>query len=416
MKYSKKRLLAMMLISSIGFSTVSYADSLKSLENKKNATQKSANELKNSINSLEAEKNNLSSEVSVLDQEISGLEAQINELKSQISSLEVTIQETIKEMEELEEKLDKNQKEFEERVSAMYMSSQVGYLDIVFSSSDVDDLISKASTIKFITEHDKEIIKNLKNDKLLVDAKKDELEGQKLSLEVSKQTLDNKNTQLYASKASKLALIESASSEQAVSQAELSKLESEITSLEGSINSEKAAQAQAAAKAAREKAEKAKAAANNSSSGQSSVSRPPVNYDKNTISSNLGSGTLGWPVPATRNISSGYGYRVLFGMPEFHMGIDIPSGLGTPVVSAESGTVIYSAPCGSYGNLMKVQHDNGLVTYYAHLSSFVASTGQRVSKGQTIALMGSTGNSTGSHLHFEVRVNGAHTNPLNYVR
>ncbi len=85
-------------------------------------------------------------------------------------------------------------------------------------------------------------------------------------------------------------------------------------------------------------------------------------------------------------------------------------------MAAESGTVIFAGYSGSYGNLMKVQHSNGIVTYYAHLSGFVASVGSSVSKGQTIALIGSTGNSTGPHLHFEVRINGAHTNPLNYVR
>lgn len=419
MGYSKKRFLAMLLLSSISLSTVSFADSISEMENKKHLNQKSADELKNSINSLEQEKNSLSGDVAVIDEEIKKLEAQISELMKQISALEIAIKETEEEIKKLEDNIDKNQKEFEERLGAMYKNSQVGYLDIVFSSSGIDDLLSKASTMKFITEYDKEIINNLKNDKLVIDAKKSELDGQKLSLEISKQTLDNKNAELYASKASKLVLIEEAANKQSISQAELEKLESEISTLEKSISAEKAAQAEDARKA-REQAAQAKAQAqakaNTSNRQVASAVSTKSSVGAGEISTNVGNGTLGWPVPPSRNITSNYGYRTLFGVPEFHMGVDIAAPLGTAIASADSGTVIYSAYTGSYGNLMKVQHDSGIVTYYAHLSSYVASVGERVSKGQTIARMGSTGNSTGSHLHFEVRVNGAHTNPLNYIQ
>lgn len=172
MGHNKKRFLAMLLLSSISLTTVSFADSITEMENKKNSNLKSADELKNSINSLEQEKNSLAGDVAVIDQEISALEAQISELMKQISALEIAIQETEEEIKKLEENIDKNQKEFEERLGAMYKNSQVGYLDIVFSSSGIDDLLSKASTMKFITEYDKEIINNLKNDKLVIDAKK----------------------------------------------------------------------------------------------------------------------------------------------------------------------------------------------------------------------------------------------------
>ena len=429
MKYSKKRLMALMLLSSMSFTSVSFAASIQEMENKKASTIKSAQELKNQINSLESEKKALSTEVDSLNVQIANLEAQINELKLQIAKLESDIIKTEEEIIELEDNIGKNQKEFEDRVGIMYMSSNVGYLDILFAAKDVDDLLSKTSTMKFITEHDKEVINELKNDKLVIDAKKAELKGQKLSLEISKATLDEKNSELYSAKESKLSLIADATKKQELTQEELSSLESQIQSLEKSISDEKAAEAKRAEeKAAREaEARKAEEAAkkaaqeaankkNYSSNSSSNVSTQSNSTSSSTnISTNLGSGTLGWPVPSTRRISSGYGYRNIFGYQEFHMGIDIPAPLGTPIASADEGTVIFSGYSGSYGNLMKVQHSSGVVTYYAHLSSFVASTGQKVAKGQTIAKMGSTGNSTGSHLHFEVRINGSHTNPLNYV-
>lgn len=442
MSHKKTRLLALALLSSISFSTVSFADSIENWENQKQEKQNSINEVQNSINSLEEQKQSLSNEVNSLDTQIGSLEAQISALTSQISGLEIDIKETETEIKNLQDKITKNKKEFEDRISVMYKNRNVGYLDLLFSSSNVDDLLAKTSTMKFVTEYDKEILNELKNDKLVVDAKKSELNGKKASLEISKQNLADKNAELYSSKASKLASIKSAEDQQANSKEEISSLENEVNTLENNISTEQnareeraRAQAQAAEEAERvRQLSEAQAAQvnmqvnNNTATEVSSVATEetqsqnveevtaPISADVGSVSNNLGSGTLGWPVPASRNITSGYGYRSFGGMSDFHLGIDIASGTGTPVVSADGGTVISAAYEGSYGNIVKVQHDSGLVTYYAHLSSFVASPGQRVEKGQVIALMGSTGNSTGPHLHFEVRVNGAHVNPLGYVQ
>ena len=415
-------LAASMTISScFAFSSKSLAQSINEMESQKNKAIQSVDDLRNNIDSLESEKKQLNNEVVDLDAKIAELEKQIAELEKQIAELKADIEKTEKEIEELENKITENQKEFEERVSVMYMNSQVGYFDIIFSSKDIDDLLSKASTMKFITQYDKDIINDLKDNKLLIDAKKDELNGKKTALEVTKTSLDDKNAELYESKAQKLALITEKSGQQEQNFEEISKLGGEIQQLEQSISKEKQAQAERERRAREEalrKANEAKAKKSqyaNKSSVSSTISYSAPSYE-NSYTGNLGSGMLGWPVPGARRISSGYGYRSISIHSGFHTGIDIPSPMGTPAVAAESGTVIFAGYSGSYGNLMKVQHSNGIVTYYAHLSGFVASVGSSVSKGQTIALIGSTGNSTGPHLHFEVRINGAHTNPLNYVR
>ncbi len=415
-------LAASMTISScFAFSSKSLAQSINEMESQKNKAIQSVDDLRNNIDSLESEKKQLNNEVVDLDAKIAELEKQIAELEKQIAELEADIEKTEKEIEELENKITENQKEFEERVSVMYMNSQVGYFDIIFSSKDIDDLLSKASTMKFITQYDKDIINDLKDNKLLIDAKKDELNGKKTALEVTKTSLDDKNAELYESKAQKLALITEKSGQQEQNFEEIAKLEGEIQQLEQSISKEKQAQAERERRAREEALRKAneakakKAQYSNRSSVSSTTAYSAPSYE-NSYTGNLGSGMLGWPVPGARRISSGYGYRSISIHSGFHTGIDIPSPMGTPAVAAESGTVIFAGYSGSYGNLMKVQHSNGIVTYYAHLSGFVASVGSSVSKGQTIALIGSTGNSTGPHLHFEVRINGAHTNPLNYVR
>lgn len=119
--------------------------------------------------------------------------------------------------------------------------------------------------------------------------------------------------------------------------------------------------------------------------------------------------------PTTGRISSYFGARTLYGAYNYHSGLDIATDYGTPVIAADGGTVTYSGWKDSYGNIVILTHDNGQQTYYAHNSSLVVSVGQKVARGQTIAKVGSTGNSTGNHLHFEVRINGQAVNPLSYL-
>lgn len=140
------------------------------------------------------------------------------------------------------------------------------------------------------------------------------------------------------------------------------------------------------------------------------------NKSSNDDSKGVVTGAFTWPIPSSRYIVSNYGGRVgpIYGN-EFHMGIDIAGSYGVPIVAADGGKVVEAGWHSSYGYQVVIQHGNGLKTRYAHNSSLNVSVGQRVSKGQTIALCGSTGDSVAPHLHFEVWLNGSHTNPLNYL-
>lgn len=124
-------------------------------------------------------------------------------------------------------------------------------------------------------------------------------------------------------------------------------------------------------------------------------------------------GSFQWPISG--RISSYFGGRYIFGSYSYHSGLDITASYGAAICAADGGTVTYTGYKGSYGNLVIITHDNGTQTYYAHNSSIVVSTGQKVYKGQQIAKAGSTGRSTGVHCHFEVRVNGTAVNPLSYL-
>ena len=124
-----------------------------------------------------------------------------------------------------------------------------------------------------------------------------------------------------------------------------------------------------------------------------------------------------WPSAASRRITSPFGNRLhpILKIYKFHSGIDIGASYGTNILAANSGTVIKAGYNSSYGYMVMIDHGGGIVTLYAHSSKLLVSTGDVVARGQVIALIGSTGRSTGPHLHFEVRVNGAYQNPLNYV-
>lgn len=128
-----------------------------------------------------------------------------------------------------------------------------------------------------------------------------------------------------------------------------------------------------------------------------------------TVPGGPGKGSLGWPTSGV--VTSPFGPR----WGTFHKGIDIGAPMGNPIVAAANGTVFFSGEMSGYGNVILIDHGNGLVTLYGHQSQLIAGVGQKVSRGQTIGLVGSTGNSTGPHLHFEVRINGIAVDPLPYL-
>lgn len=201
-------------------------------------------------------------------------------------------------------------------------------------------------------------------------------------------------------------------------------IESQIQNLELSI--QKAKQAEAARIARQREAARQAQMQRDKASPRTSVSRKSSSvssYRADDIMTSSAKATpeakkgeLYWPVPGHHRITSPFGYRIhpILGYKKFHTGIDISGANGTPVVAAASGTVIASRFMGGYGNCIMVDHGSK-VTVYGHLSGRAVSVGQSVSGGQTIGYIGSTGMSTGPHLHFEVRVNGSVQNPLNYL-
>lgn len=364
-----------------------FAENSTYYNNKKDNANANAKETQQELNEVQGEIDAVLQEVADLNVSILDYESQIQQLTEQLTTLETSIAQ--KEQELIEKK-----QTLEDRLVAMYMRKEPTFLDVLLSG-ELMNFISNQNLIKQAANYDNDLI-------IEVEELKTSLETEKVKVETLKQEKETKTAELQTMKAEKEQKAANLTEEQKALEAQLSEYKAQAEQY-AELERQAIAKEEAARKAA------AAAAQNNSSKPSSSNSAVITNPYKG--------GKLGWPCPASSRITSQYGYRILFGVRDFHTGIDIGASKGTNIVAAESGTVILASYGwnGGYGNYIIINHGNGLTTRYAHASALYVSVGQSVSRGQSIAAVGSTGNSTGPHLHFEVRQNGSHKNPLNYL-
>lgn len=329
-------------------------------------------ELQKKLEQADKKYDSAKEEKNAIDQQISALQGDIDEVNGMISTLDAEINEQNKKIDELNAKLDVKKDAFETRLRALQYRGSTSYIDVILGADSFSDFLLRLTLVSNIINHDRYMmneISALKSDvedaKALIVAKKDEQVASRDLLSSQKAHLD------------------SLAAKQQAAMDELSK----------DINEYKAAIA-----AQEEETRRAASAM----SGNYYVARK-------------GSGQLQWPVPAGGYISSGFGYRSETAINN-HTGMDIAIATGNAIVAADTGTVsrvIYGNY--GYGNYLIVNHGNGMSTLYAHCSKIYATVGQSVSRGETIAAIGSTGYSTGPHLHFEVIINGVKVNPAPYI-
>ena len=385
-------------------------ESTSSLETKKEKIQKQIDEAEEKVQKLAAEKKETQEYIAALDKKIQLKEDQIEvleedakALQSEIYSIENSIVKTEDEIDKTQKAIDEKQKEFDktfaeycQRLRAMYVSGHASNLEVLLTCTDMGSMLTRSQMIKSVSEQDSATLDSLmtqmeqiEKDKASLEAKINKLEKDKKKLEEDKAKLTSQIATIEASK-------RELDKEVAECNALMKKLSSKSAEYMESIEEDKDALAKV-------EAEIQAAYANASKTG-------------GAISGSTGtgahSGALGYPT-SYRAISAGYPN---YSSGRYHGGIDFPCPTGTSVYAAASGTVIVVRPLYySYGHHIIIDHGNGLSTLYAHNSALLVSVGEHVSKGQIIARSGSTGNSTGPHCHFEVRVNGTRVNPLNYL-
>ena len=333
---------------------------------------------------LEAENEKLNAEIEALATDISGMNSDIYQKEQQIKENEERIK-------ELDEEIEKSDDMLKQRLRVMYEQGTTTYIDILFSSKGVSDMLTRYEMVTQLYDHDKKLISQLSANREESKAKKQEIEADKAAIVEARDALVSKQAEFD----SKVAKNDSLVSELKEDEAYYAKLQKEheaaAQSILDEINRQKAAAAAAAA---------------NANKGSSSGNSGKV------VSS--GNGTLGLPCYAGAPVTSEFGSRILRGQQNYHTGIDFGVSTGTPVLAAEDGVVLSSGWRGSYGYCVTIDHGN-LVTLYAHNSALNVSAGQKVVRGQQIAAAGSTGNSTGPHIHFSVIVNGQYVNPRPYL-
>ena len=392
MKKIGLKIIGILVIISIAmnaFSIMSYATEKSELNKKIKETKESLNE----VNSQKAESED---KVEDLTSQIKEYEKEINSLKSEIEQKNKEIKEMQKKLDELEEERQEKQDLLDERLITIYENGETSYLDVLLSSADITDFISKYYMVETLTEADKELIEGLEADKKEIEETKNNLN------ESLKEVEDKKDEQeAIQKKLNKAKNQEEKKVEDLTAQSE--DLEEDIEAYEKKMK-ELDAKEKAQEEALKHKIEQAqKEHESNSSSGSSSSG------------SSSSSGFI-------RPVKSGsITAKMYYSSGKYHGAVDFGVSVGTPVYAAADGIVVTSTWGGSdsYGYYIKIKHYNALYTLYAHGSSLVVSVGQEVKQGQLIMYSGNTGNSTGPHLHFEVRVSpGGYSNrvnPLNYL-
>ncbi len=347
-------------------------DKLSSLEDEKKSVQARIADLTKQAKDVEATREALQSEIELTREEIATVEAYIKRLQEQIDVKTV-------ELGVAEDALEEKEEDFALTVRTTYEMGETSYLEVLLNSSSFTDLLTRMEIVTTLMDNNKKVVAEYTAAKEDIEQKRDDLQQTQDEQSDYQKNLSYKVDELAANEAQQAALQESIEAYKAESEAEYDRIAGEMQSVSNKI------------------AELSRQAAANGSVP-------------------MGDGTLIWPTPSCTTNSSAYGWRIhpIYGTRKFHAGEDIPAGYGAEILAAASGRVVTAGWVSGYGNYTVIDHGGGLMTAYGHQSSFAVSVGQTVTQGQVIGYVGSTGNSTGPHLHFEVYVNGATVDPKSY--
>ena len=358
---------------------------IDSLRSQKNALKDQKSDIQATINSLQGQQNAQIDLKNALDEKNAITVKQILNLNEQIDLHTELIAQKTEEVEEAQKVADEQLEKYKVRVRAMEESGRYSYIEVLFGANSIGEFLSLIDDIGDIMRSDKELEKSYRESVAELKAVKAEYEEAKAEMESSKKELEALKVQQEKDIAEAAAVISSLQSDISSNSSFLSQLSAQEKALQAEIN-----------KKVNELNEQQKP--NNGNNGSSVV----------------GNGNLVWPSYCTY-ITSRQGPRIHPVTGEFknHGGTDIGASYGTAIWAADSGTVVRSSDGwnGGWGNYVMIDHGNGMQTLYAHMSSRAVSVGQTVSRGQVIGYVGSTGMSTGAHLHFEMYVNGSKVDP-----
>lgn len=360
-------------------------DSIQQQVNQQNAAKADAETVIGSV----------SEQLRQIEEQLRQATAELGTIKEQRVAVENDITLNERQLSEAQKRLEGRESVFYKRVRDIYINGRLSYLDVVIGSKDFSDFANRLEVLKRIIDSDITLINEIKKERADIEAHKQKLEADRAKLVELEKSALAKQAEIEQKKAERNVVLQKAQNDRATAMQAIEELNASSAQVSAMLKERQAARAAAAAAAA---------AAAQSSGGQGA--------SDNWVQ---GTGQLGWPVSG--EITSPYGYRVhpIWGTTIYHSGIDIGVDEGTPVHAADGGVVVWSGWMGGYGYAVVIDHGNGLSTLYGHNSELAVDEGQSVAKGQVISYAGSTGNSTGPHVHFEVRVNGDPVDPMGYL-
>jgi murein DD-endopeptidase MepM/ murein hydrolase activator NlpD len=345
------------------------------------AAQEKLDEINREISSIKNQQLKKSTAKKNAEKQAKLIKTQIAILNNRISRANTKLREKQEELEVKKEDLEATDQLFKSRLKALYVTRTSGSLSVILGVDSFSQLMTSTDALRRISAADTDLLKKIKSEMDEIKEEEERIKAQLDDLNSKQEAMNSKQKELAGI---------------------LQTIDSSLTDLQRQEKAASETQAEVYAEYI---------AAKNAVEAE---------FGKEYTDGDYVGGEYIWPVPSNGNISSGYGYRVLFGMRDFHTGIDISSAggpyiMGKPIVAANSGTVVKAVYSNrGYGNYLIIDHGGGNMTLYGHCSSLAVTTGAYVTQGQTIAYVGSTGNSTGPHLHFEIRVNGKTQNPENY--
>ncbi len=362
---------------------------IEEAEKEKKQIQSNIKNAKTIVSGLEATKKDLEAYVTELDTNLTEVEERIEELKGLIADKEAEIEEATADLEEAEQTRATQYENMKKRIKFIYEKGDTFYLDLIFTADSYADMLNKADYAEKLSEYDANKLEEFKQTCEYVAACKADLESDKEVLDAAKAKVDEEQENLNT-------LIEAKTDEINATEADITNKEAAIKQLEADAAAQDAAIKQMEAIVAEEKRKLAE---------ESGVK---LTYD---------GGMFKWPAPSYTRISDDYGNRThpILGVQQFHNGVDMAAPAGSPILAAYDGEVVGTGYNASMGNYVMIDHGDSLYTIYMHASAVYVSKGDLVSKGQKIAAVGTTGRSTGNHLHFSVRKNGSYVSPWNYL-
>ena len=351
------------------------------LEKQREEVENKINETNEQLEYVQDELTDSLLKVQEIEDKVIQYQKEVDELGKQMSELQTSIDDATEKLQIASEDYNAKSDMLAKRLVAMYEAGDTSYLDVLLKSNSLTDFLSRYYAIEELAKYDSELINQVKIEKNNIEQTREKLEKEQAEIKILKAKSEQTTVVLNNMKTLQQSYIDKLSEGEKTLQEQITKYKQEQQEIQAKILEA-----------------------------------------TNTIVANIQytGGEMLWPVAASGTvITSNFGIREhpIQGVVKQHTGLDIGGApTGTPVVAALDGVVTHAGWLGGYGNCVMISHGNGVVTLYGHGNKVLTEVGKQVKQGETIMELGSTGNSTGPHCHFEVRINGNYTNPLNYVK